>query len=69
LGGAFGETVRFRMIGEEGPGADVLPRGPDVEAEIVVPVMEGELEMLMGEECLGKYIKDQDIETCRSRDN
>jgi len=68
-GGAFGETVRFRMIGEEGPGADVLPRGPDVEAEIVVPVMEGELEMLMGEECLGKYIKDQDIETCRSRDN
>lgn len=56
LGEAFGDTVSFRMVGEEGGGGEVLPRLTDGSAEIVVGVMDGEEAVLRNEECLGKYI-------------
>ena len=55
-GKAFRPMVRFRYPGEEGLNC-IYPKLPDGSAEVVVAVMADEVDLLLGEECFGKYIR------------
>ena len=55
-GEAFGPLVRYRYPSEGGAGNCILPKLPDGSAEFMVGVMPNEVEVLRGDECLGKYL-------------
>lgn len=53
-GEAFGLVVRYRYPGTEGTNC-IMPKLPDGGAEVMVSVMPGEVEVLKGWECFGRY--------------
>ena len=56
-GEAFGPLVRYRYPGEGGAGNCVFPKLPDGSAEVMLGVMPNEVEILRGDECFGKYLR------------